>query len=313
MTILITGGAGFIGSSLVHSLSSRGEKVRVIDDLSSGLESNLDGTSAELVVASILNQDLLRPSMEDVTSVVHLAARGSVPRSVADPIGSHMANTEGTLAVLEAARKVGAHVVFSSSSSVYGVNTTLPKKEEMWAQPMSPYGASKLAAESYCLAYRQVYDMDILAFRFFNVYGPRQRADHDYAAVIPRFVWAALRNETLTIHGDGEQTRDFTHIDSVVSILLDALDRRFSHDRPINLAFGDRVTVSGIADEVQSQVGKPARVVHAAARVGDVRDSRNDPALLMSLFPEAAKAVDFREGIASVITWMSTVASIDEK
>lgn len=309
MSVLITGGAGFIGSSLAHALCSRGDSVRVIDNLSSGLASNLHGTSAELVVGSILDKDALRSVLDDVTSIVHLAARGSVPRSVADPMGTHAANTEGTLAVLEAAREIGAHVVFSSSSSVYGVNTTLPKKEEMWAQPMSPYGASKLAAESYCLAYRQVYEMDVMAFRFFNVYGPRQRADHDYAAVIPRFVWAALHNETLMIHGDGEQTRDFTHIDSVVRILLDAVDRRVSHDRPVNLAFGDRVTVNGIAHEVQRQVEKPARVVHADARVGDVRDSRNDPTLLLSLFPESAKAVDFQDGISSVINWMSEIAS----
>jgi UDP-glucose 4-epimerase len=304
MTILVTGGAGFIGSSLIRSLSDQGHSVRAIDDLSSGLESNLDGTTAELVVGSILDEVALRSALTGVTSIVHLAARGSVPRSVADPMGTHAANTEGTLAVLEAAREIGAHVVYSSSSSVYGVNTTLPKREEMWAQPMSPYGASKLAAESYCVAYRQVYDMDVLAFRFFNVYGPLQRADHDYAAVIPKFVWAAMQDETLMIHGDGEQTRDFTHVDSVVSILTDALQRRVSHDRPVNLAFGDRVTVNGIAQEVQRQVGKTAQVMHTEARVGDVRDSRNDPTLLLSLFPESAKAVDFREGVTSVIDWM---------
>jgi UDP-glucose 4-epimerase len=305
VTILVTGGAGFIGSTLAHSLSARGDSVRVIDDLSTGLAPNLDGTSAELVVGSFTDPEVLDSCLADVTSIVHLGARGSVPRSVADPVGTHLANATGTLTVLEAARRIGAHVVFSSSSSVYGANSALPKREEMWGQPLSPYGASKLAAESYCLAYRQVYGMDVLALRFFNVYGPRQRADHDYAAVIPKFAWAALQGEPLVVHGDGEQTRDFTHVDSVVRILVDALDRRVSWDRPVNLAFGDRVTVNGIAAEIGRQLERELEVVHAPARPGDVRDSRNDPALLLSLFPGEAVPVPFGEGIETVLAWMS--------
>ena len=303
MTVLVTGGAGFIGGNLVRTLALRGDEVRVIDDFSTGLAANLADLRVDVIPGSVTDGDAVRAAMEGVTSVVHLAARGSVSRSVADPVGSHSTNDTGTLNVLEAARAVGAHVVFSSSSSVYGANGALPKREEMWAQPMSPYGASKLAAESFVMAYREVYALDALVLRFFNVYGPGQRHDHDYAAAIPRFAWRARRGETLVVHGDGEQTRDFTHVDAVVRVVVDALDRRLSWDRPINLAFGERISINAVVAELSRQLGRPLDVQHEAARPGDVRHSQNDPTLLRAVFP-SAEPVAFAAGIASTLAWL---------
>ncbi|MDP1878152.1 MAG: NAD-dependent epimerase/dehydratase family protein [Actinomycetota bacterium] len=303
MTVLVTGGAGFIGANLVRSLLARGHDVRVLDDLSTGRLDNLDGLSVDVVEGSITDPDAVAAAAADVSAIVHLAARGSVPRSVADPVGAHTANATGTLLVLEAARASRAHVVFSSSSSVYGVNTALPKREEMWTQPMSPYGASKLAAESYVMSYRSAYGLEAIALRFFNVYGPLQRPDHDYAAAIPRFAWRALAGEPLVVHGDGEQTRDFTHVDAVVAVTMSALERRLSWDRPVNLAFGERTRVLDVVEEIGRQLGRDLDVVHEAPRPGDVRDSQNDPTLLRELFPEVSP-VPFRDGIASVLDWM---------
>lgn len=307
MTVLVTGGAGFIGSNLVRALVSAGESVRVLDDLSTGLVSNLDGLGIEFVEGSFTDPVAITSCMRDVVSVVHLGARGSVPRSIADPVATHTANATGTLMVLEAARTTGAHVIFSSSSSVYGVNAALPKREEMWTQPMSPYAASKLAAESYVMSYRAVYGLDVLAFRFFNVYGPWQRPDQDYAAVIPKFAYRALRGERVTVNGDGEQSRDFTHVDSVVSILADAIRRRVSHDRPVNLAFGENISVNAVVDELSIQLGRPLAVEHGPAASGDVRQSQNDPGLLLALFPEA-QGIPFPTGLASVVDWLRSVA-----
>ena len=308
MTVLVTGGAGFIGSNLVRALAAGGVRVRVLDDFSTGLASNLDGLDAEVMAGSITEPATVRAAMDGASAVVHLAARGSVPRSVSDPVGAHDTNDTGTLNVLEAARAAGAHVVFASSSSVYGVNLALPKREEMWTQPMSPYGANKLAAESLVMAYREVYGMEALALRFFNVYGPWQRHDHDYAAAIPRLAWRALHDEPLVVHGDGEQTRDFTHVDSVVGVLVDALDRRVSWDRPVNLAFGERTSINDVVDELSRQLDRPLTVVREAARPGDVRHSQNDPALLMSVFP-SARPVAFADGIASTLAWLGGVAA----
>ncbi|MDD2857891.1 MAG: NAD-dependent epimerase/dehydratase family protein [Candidatus Nanopelagicales bacterium] len=304
MRVLITGGAGFIGSNLARALAQRGDSVVVLDDLSTGLVSNLDGIEVTLIEGTIVDAATVAGAIEGADAVVHLAARGSVPRSIEDPAATHDVNATGTLRVLEAARAAGAHVVFSSSSSVYGVNTALPKAEEMWTQPMSPYGASKLAAESYAMAFRQVYGLDVLALRFFNVYGPLQRPDHDYAAVIPKFAWLARAGQPLTVHGDGEQTRDFTHVDSVVAVLASALDRRLSWDRPVNLAFGAAITVNGVVAELERQLGADLAIVHEPARAADVRNSLNDPALLRTLFPDVAP-VDFSSGLATVLAWMA--------
>ena len=239
--------------------------------------------------------------------MVHLAARGSVPRSIAEPRQTHDVNATGTLNVLEAVREQGAQMIFSSSSSVYGSNRALPKREDMWTQPLSPYGASKMAAESLVMSYREVYSLDALTFRFFNVYGPLQRADHDYAAVIPKFVWAALKGDPLRVDGDGEQTRDFTHIDSVVSVIRDTLNRRISWERPVNLAFGDRISINELVTMVGEFFPDGVTAEHGPARPGDVRDSRNDPTLLREIFP-GVEPTPLRVGLASVVEWFGGVA-----
>lgn len=195
MIVLVTGGAGFIGSTVVDRLfrDLPGVRVRVLDDLSTGRRENLSESPADLIVGSITDPDVVGSAMDGVSAVLHLAAIGSVPLSVDDPVRCHQVNVTGTIEVLEAARKVDAQVVFASSSAVYGTNPATPIAETDWTAPLSPYAASKLAAESYLLAYRQSYGLAALALRFFNVYGPRQSADHPYAAVIPKFLDAGLR------------------------------------------------------------------------------------------------------------------------
>ncbi len=193
MRVVVTGGAGFIGANLARVLSAEGDEVVVVDDLSTGSAGNLAGVEVDLRTGSILDPEVLDAALEGADAVVHLAAIPSVPRSVADPVRSHEANATGTLLVLEAARRHGSpHVTVASSSSVYGANPEMPKREDMRCEPMSPYAVSKLATESYALAFGRCYDLETLAFRFFNVFGPLQAAGHAYAAVIPAFVSAAM-------------------------------------------------------------------------------------------------------------------------
>ena len=220
MNILITGGAGFIGANLARHALDRGHEVRILDDLSTGYVDNLAGLRVDFLQASLLDVEALREAVRGIDSIVHLGALGSVPRSMADPLTTHHANATGSLNVLEAARANGVeHVVCASSSSVYGMNPALPKHEREWVRPMSPYGVSKLASEQYTLAYQQSYGMATLAFRFFNVFGPLQRAGHVYAAAIPIFIDALLRGAPLPINGDGTQSRDFTYVDTVCAVI----------------------------------------------------------------------------------------------
>ncbi|MFQ5465985.1 MAG: NAD-dependent epimerase/dehydratase family protein, partial [Thermodesulfobacteriota bacterium] len=215
-TFLVTGGAGFIGSNLCEKLAAGGHGVRVLDDLSTGLVENLRGLegSVELVRGDIRDRATAREAVRGMDFVIHLAALGSVPRSVEDPETTHDVNATGTLVMLNAAREAGVRrFVYASSSSVYGDTPVLPKIETMDANPQSPYAVSKLAGEYYCRVFHRVYGLETVSLRYFNVYGRRQRPDSQYAAVIPLFVSAVLRGESPTINGDGEQTRDFTFVD----------------------------------------------------------------------------------------------------
>jgi UDP-glucose 4-epimerase len=309
MDVLVTGGAGFIGANLCRGLRDNPQIGRVIalDDLSTGSRENLEGIDAELVVGSILDPETLAQVSQGVDSVVHLAARPSVPRSLEDPLATHHANATGTLLVLEAAR-LGSRpqVIVASSSSVYGANPKLPKSEDMVARPMSPYGASKLAAESYALAHGRSFDMDVLAFRFFNVFGPLQAADHAYAAVIPAFISAALKDDALVVHGDGGQTRDFTYVGSVTSVLVDAVCRRIASELPLNLAFGSRVSLLELIVILEEVIGRPLDRRHTDSRAGDVRDSQADQTRLRDMFPDA-RPVPLRDGLTSTVEWLQTV------
>ena len=303
MRVLITGGAGFIGSNLAELALAQGHDVTVIDDLSTGFEENLEGLDMRFVRGTILSPDHLAEAMAGADSVVHLAALGSVPRSIKDPIASHAANATGTLLVLEAARAAAVgHVVVASSSSVYGLNPALPKHEREWVRPMSPYAVTKLATEQYPLAYQQSYGMETLAFRFFNVYGPRQKAGHVYAAVIPTFIDALLRGEALPINGDGSHSRDFTYVGTVCRVLLDACDRRLSHPEPVNLAFGTNTTLLELVARIEEAAGTSAEIQHRDPRPGDVRHSQADNAVLRSLFPDI-QPISLVQGLDDTVAW----------
>lgn len=302
---MVTGGAGFIGANLCRHLQRENdvERIVVIDDLSTGSLDNLRDVDVDMVIGSILDRDVLDGALAGATTLVHLAARGSVPRSLQEPLETHRVNVTGTVEVLEAARRHSVkHVVFASSSSVYGASADLPKRESMATAPLSPYAASKLAAEGFVLAYGHAFSMENLAFRFFNVFGPGQAAGHDYAAVVPAFVDAALHGRPLPVNGDGRQTRDFTYVGTVVSVIAEAISRRVAHRTPVNLALGSRVSLLELVDLLSSELGRPIDVEHRPARVGDVRDSQADGTVLRSLFPSVS-AVDLREALARTIAW----------
>jgi UDP-glucose 4-epimerase len=284
----------------------RGHEVAVIDDLSSGSPSNLDGVAVRRVDATILDDAALDDALSGAQSVVHLAARASVPRSIADPVACHAVNTTGTLAVLEGARRHRIdHVVVASSAAVYGVEPELPKHEGLPALPVSPYGATKLATEAYALAWEESYGIRALALRFFNVFGPLQPASHAYAAVVPAFVDAALAGEALQVYGDGLQSRDFVFVGSVASVLADAVERGVAHEGPVNLAFGSRVTLLELIAELEAVLGRSLERVHHDPRPGDVRHSQADQTRFRSLFPDA-EPVALRDGLAATVRWFET-------
>jgi UDP-glucose 4-epimerase len=232
---------------------------------------------------------------------------------MADPMASHEANATGTIQVLEAARRAGpaspsasVHVVVASSSSVYGANRALPQSEDLVPMPLSPYAVSKLAAESYTLAWGQSFGLPTLAFRFFNVFGPLQTAGHAYAAVIPAFIDAARTGRPLTIHGDGRQTRDFTYVDSVTRVLTEAVVHRVTADRPVNLAFGSQVSLLEVIDHLEAIIGRSLEVEHVAPRTGDIRYTQADQTRLRQLFP-GIEPVPLAEGLRD--TWFQTDAA----
>ena len=306
MKVLVTGGAGFIGSNLCERLVATPgvDRVVVIDDLSTGYVRNLEGIPVELIEASILDPAALARAAAGAQAIVHLAALGSVPRSVADPVATHAVNTTGTLHVLQAARAAGnAHVVLASSSSVYGANPLLPKREDQLCMPMSPYAVSKLAAEQYATAFGRCYDLPVLPLRFFNVYGPRQAAGHAYAAVIPVFVDAALRGRPLPVDGDGLQSRDFTYVGSVVDLLVKAVLNRTSSQWPTNLAFGTNTTLLDLIDSLEAILGRELQREWRATRAGDVRDSRADSSALFALMGHA-EPVPLERGLTDTVEWM---------
>ena len=311
MKVVVTGGAGFIGANLCRQLLATPGVTEVValDDLSTGFRSNLDGVDVELVEGSILDVDTLDRVVAGASSVVHLGARPSVPRSVADPVASHNANATGTMNVLEAARKAdGAHVVVASSSSVYGANPTLPKHEDLATRPLSPYAASKLATESYTLAWGHSYGMPTLAFRFFNVFGPLQAAGHAYAAVVPAFVSAAMAEQPLPVHGDGTQSRDFTFVDTVCSVITEAVQRKVTHPEAVNLAFGTQTNLLEVISELEDILGRELPVDFMPTRAGDVKHTRADNEVLRSLFP-GVEAVDLRTGLEATVAWFQSLQS----
>ena len=306
MRVVVTGGAGFIGANLCRLLGEVPEVTEVValDDLSTGFAENLAGLDhVDLVEGTILDPEALDRTFAGAAAVVHLAARSSVPRSVDDPMATHAANATGTMQVLEAVRRAGGpYLVLASSSSVYGANDALPKHEDLAPMPVSPYAASKLATESYALAHAACFDLDVLALRFFNVFGPLQPPRHTYAAVVPAFVSAAVEGRPLPVHGDGRQTRDFTFVDSVAGVLIDAVVRRVASPRPVNLAFGSRVSLLEVIAELEEVFGRQLPVEHQPPRRGDVHDTQADQTRLRELFPDAVP-VDLRAGLQATVDW----------
>ena len=277
-TVLVTGGAGFIGSHLVRGLLEQGDTVRVLDNFSTGNRTNLEGVDVEVVEGELRSYERVHNAMRGIEVVFHLGAMGSVPRSVQDPLTSSAVNVEGTLNVLLAARDEGARrVVFSSSTSVYGSTRELPTTEATPPDPISPYGVAKLAAERYCVSFSRVYDsLESVVLRYFNVYGPRQSPFSQYAAVVPLFVMAIAAGEPVTIFGDGEQSRDFTYVGNVVDATLRAADAPDASGRMFNIASAAPASVNRVAELIGEILAKPVERRHLPPRTGDIRDSWAD-------------------------------------
>ena len=275
----MTGGAGFIGSHVVERLLGEGHEVRVLDNLSTGQRSNLDpvANEVELAAGDIRELNELTVAARGCDAVIHLAAVPSVPRSIAEPVATHTANANGTLNVLIAARDAGAgRVVFASSSSIYGSGPELPKRESLRPLPISPYAVSKLAAENYCRSFYEVFGLETVALRYFNVFGPRQDPRSQYAAVIPKFIWAFRRGEPPVIFGDGEQSRDFTYVENVVEANMLSLHAERVGGRVYNIACGDRITLNRLASVLRDQTGAEVLPVSGPPRPGEVRHSVAD-------------------------------------
>ncbi len=276
--VLVTGGGGFIGSNLVRALLERGDEVRVLDNFSTGNRANLVGLDIEVMEGELRSYERVHNAVRGVEVVFHLGALGSVPRSVQDPLTSSAVNVEGTLNVLLAARDSGVRrVVYSSSSSVYGSTGDLPRTEPMPADPISPYGVAKLAAERYCVSFSRVYDsFESVVLRYFNVFGPRQSPFSQYAAVVPRFIDAIAAGRPITIEGDGEQSRDFTYVANVVDASLRAAVAEGASGRIFNIAAGQPTSVNAVADAIGRILDKPVQRIHVPTRAGDIRDSWAD-------------------------------------
>jgi UDP-glucose 4-epimerase len=277
--VLVTGGGGFIGSSLVRGLLERGDDVRVLDNFSTGNRRNiLDiADDIEVVEGELRSYERVHNAIRGVEVVFHLGALPSVPRSVQDPLTSSAVTIEGTLNVLLAARDEGIRrVVFASSSSVYGQSGTLPRAETAYPDPISPYAVAKLAAEKFCISFNRVYDLETVALRYFNVFGPRQDPTSQYAAVVPLFISRIRAGEPVQIFGDGNQSRDFTYVANVVEGNIRAADAPEASGAVLNLATGRQATVNELADAIAGIVGRPVRKEYQPARTGDVRESWAD-------------------------------------
>ena len=300
MKVLVTGGAGFVGTNLTLSLLEHGYEVKIFDDLSTGLKQNIP-SNAQFINASLLNTSKLNNAIKDCDVVVHLGARGSVPRSIKDPIATHDVNATGTLNVLEAARTSKSHYIFSSSSSVYGSNNILPKNEDMVLRPITPYAASKMNGEGLSLAYAKTYELSVSTFRFFNIFGPWQRPDHEYAAVLPKWISKCMKGDEIEVFGDGEQTRDFTYVGTVVNVIIDCISNKVLHPEPVNLAYGNNISLNQVAELLKNSF-PDLKVKYLPQRNGDVLHSKNDPKLIRSLYPNV-NVEKFESSLQETINW----------
>jgi len=277
--ILVTGGAGFIGSHVVSRIVAEGGAVRVVDNLSTGQMDRLDALrgAIEFVKGDLADSKVSADVVRGIDFVVHQAAVPSVQRSVNDPVGTNRANVTATLNLLESCRRAGVRrVVYAASSSAYGDTEILPKTEEMVPNPLSPYALQKLVGERYCSLYYDLYGLETVSLRYFNVFGPHQDPHSEYSAVIPKFITRLLANQPITIHGDGEQSRDFTYIDNVVDANLLALKAPNAAGKMCNIGCGERITLNCLVTLLEKQLGVKAEVNHAPPKAGDVRHSLAD-------------------------------------
>jgi UDP-N-acetylglucosamine/UDP-N-acetyl-alpha-D-glucosaminouronate 4-epimerase len=300
---LVTGGAGFIGSHLVAALLGRRQQVRILDDFSSGRRENLPCHSdIEVMEGDIRDVAVVRRAVQGVECVFHQAALRSVPRSVEDPLAYHDVNATGTMRLLLAARDAGVRrFVFASSSSVYGQQAALPLHEELPLDPVSPYGASKLIGEHYCRNFTRHYGLETVCLRYFNVFGPGQDPESQYAAVIARFVRAALDGRPLEVHGDGLQTRDFTYVSTVVDANLRAAEAPGVGGQVFNVAGGERFAVLEIARVLEQLLGRSLAVQHTPLRRGDIRDTQADVSRMRQRLG-CVPTVGFHEGLSRTLT-----------
>jgi UDP-glucose 4-epimerase len=305
MQILVTGGAGFIGSHLAAAFVHDGHRVRVLDDLSTGRLENLDGLrdDLELMVGDGADPQVASRAVQGMEAVFHEAALPSVARSVADPARSHLAGATATLTLLEAARQAGVRrFVYAGSSSAYGNSRRLPKHEAMLPRPRSPYAASKLAGEHYLHVYAQLHGLEAVTLRYFNVFGPRQRGDSPYSGVISRFIEDLLAGRTPVLHGDGLQSRDFTYVDNVVHANRLALHAPGLTGQAVNVATGQRVTLRTLLRRLGETLERPVAPQQAPPRPGDVRHSLADLRLAADLL-DYRPIVDFEEGLRRTVQW----------
>lgn len=308
-TVVVTGGAGFIGSHIASALSTSGARVRVLDDLSTGHRENIEeiGGDIDFIEGSVADEKVLKKALDGAELVFHEAAIPSVPRSVAEPIQTHIASVDGTFSLLLAARDQKVRrVVYAASSSAYGDQPTLPKVEQMAPDPLSPYAVAKLVGEYYCQVFTRVYGLETVSLRYFNVFGPRQDPGSQYSGVVSRFISCLLGNERPVIYGDGEQSRDFTYIENVVTANLNAASSTGAVGKVINVANGARITLNELLAELKDLTGKhDVTAEYLEPRVGDVRHSLADITMARELLNYESK-VDLREGLQRTLDWWKT-------
>ena len=300
MKYLVTGGAGFIGSNIVETLLKKGHEVTVIDDFSYGFMNNLKSLSAKIIKDSITNLNTVQKASEDIDVVLHLASMASVPLSIENPVLCHEINMRGTLNVLAAARDKGVKkVIFSSSSAVYGETKELPIKESTPKSPISPYGLTKLHGEHYCRMFYELYGLKYCTLRYFNVFGPKQNPNSDYAAVIPLFIKKILNNDQPKIYGDGEQTRDFLYVQNVVDANISAaMSNKIG---VFNIAGGKRTSINNLVKKINIITGKSIKPVHLPERTGDIKHSCADIYKAMQIDYEPL--IGSEEGLRKTIDW----------
>jgi len=303
-TYLVTGGAGFIGSHLVEELVRRGERVRVVDNLSTGKRQNIAHlTSVEFVEGDLADPHVAQRAVAGIEYVLHQAAIPSVPRSVQDPITSNRANIDATLNILVAARDAGVkRFVYAGSSSAYGDTPTLPKVETMETSPLSPYALQKLVGEQYGRMFTRLYGLETVTIRYFNVFGPRQDPSSPYSGVISLFISALCDGRQPTIYGDGEHTRDFTYVANVVDGVLRACTAAGASGEVINVATGGRISLNTLFKTIRQLVDATVDPIYSAPRPGDVKDSQADISKARRILGYAP-IVSFEEGLARTVAW----------